>query len=134
MMKYRYTYYVLLCLTLVGLASCEMKDELLGKGEQGGSGEVGVLDLKLKVVPPSYGNGGVSSKSSSTELIVPKAEDMIVKVFNASMELQDYFESYADYLKESQYVLEQGTYYIEAYSGDNYEVTSEYPYYELLDT
>lgn len=58
MMKYRYTYYVLLCLTLVGLASCEMKDELLGKGEQGGSGEVGVLDLKLKVVPPSYGNGG----------------------------------------------------------------------------
>ena len=53
MMKYRYTYYVLLCLTLVGLASCEMKDELLGKGEQGGSGEVGVLDLKLKVVPPS---------------------------------------------------------------------------------
>ena len=39
MMKYRYTYYVLLCLTLVGLASCEMKDELLGKGEQGGSGE-----------------------------------------------------------------------------------------------
>ena len=134
MMKYRYTYYVLLCLALVGLVSCEMKDELLGKGEQGGSGEVGVLDLKLKVVPPSYGNGGVSSKSSSTELIVPKAEDMIVKVFNASMELQDYFESYADYLKESQYVLEQGTYYIEAYSGDNYEVTSEYPYYELLDT
>ena len=49
MMKYRYTYYVLLCLTLVGLASCEMKDELLGKGEQGGSGEVGVLDLKLKL-------------------------------------------------------------------------------------
>ena len=85
MMKYRYTYYVLLCLTLVGLASCEMKDELLGKGEQGGSGEVGVLDLKLKVVPPSYGNGGVSSKSSSTELIVPKAEDMIVKVFNAGL-------------------------------------------------
>ena len=59
MMKYRYTYYVLLCLALVGLVSCEMKDELLGKGEQGGSGEVGVLDLKLKVVPPSYGNGGV---------------------------------------------------------------------------
>ena len=46
MMKYRYTYYVLLCLALVGLVSCEMKDELLGKGEQGGSGEVGVLDLK----------------------------------------------------------------------------------------
>ena len=91
MMKYRYTYYVLLCLALVGLVSCEMKDELLGKGEQGGSGEVGVLDLKLKVVPPSYGNGGVSSKSSSTELIVPKAEDMIVKVFNASMELQGLF-------------------------------------------
>ena len=54
MMKYRYTYYVLLCLALVGLVSCEMKDELLGKGEQGGSGEVGVLDLKLKVVAPSY--------------------------------------------------------------------------------
>ena len=35
MMKYRYTYYVLLCLALVGLVSCEMKDELLGKGEQG---------------------------------------------------------------------------------------------------
>ena len=48
MMKYRYTYYVLLCLALVGLASCEMKDELLGKGEQGGSGETGILDLKLK--------------------------------------------------------------------------------------
>ena len=29
MMKYRYTYYVLLCLALVGLVSCEMKDELL---------------------------------------------------------------------------------------------------------
>lgn len=134
MMKYRYTYYVLLCLALVGMASCEMKDELLGKGEQGSSGEVGVLDLKLKVVAPSYGNGDVFSKSSSTELIVPKAEDMIVKVFNASMELQDYFESYADYLKQSQYVLEQGSYYIEAYSGDNYEVTSEFPYYELRDT
>ena len=93
MMKYRYTYYVLLCLALVGLASCEMKDELLGKGEQGGSGETGILDLKLKVVPPSYGIDDMSSKSSSTELIVPKAEDMIVKVFNASMELQDYFES-----------------------------------------
>ena len=103
MMKYRYTYYVLLCLALVGLASCEMKDELLGKGEQGGSGETGILDLKLKVVPPSYGIDDMSSKSSSTELIVPKAEDMIVKVFNASMELQDYFESYADYLKKSQY-------------------------------
>lgn len=134
MMKYRYTYYVLLCLALVGLASCEMKDELLGKGEQGGSGETGILDLKLKVVPPSYGIDDMFSKSSSTELIVPKAEDMIVKVFNASMELQDYFESYADYLKKSQYALEQGTYYIEAYSGDNYEVTSEYPYYESLDT
>lgn len=131
-MKRRYTYYTLLvCLLALGFSSCEMKNELWGKDKEETENS-GVLDLKLEVETPSY--SGLSAHMGDEALIVPKADDLIVKVFNQSMELQDMFQSYADYLKQSDYLLEKGTYYVEAYSGENYEITSDYPYYEMTDT
>lgn len=116
---------------LMSLASCEMKDELWGKkpGADDSDG-IGVFDLKLEVKKPSFSG----TKSFSEELIVPDVESFGVKVFKETMELQEYFASYADLRKQSPYQLKAATYYVEACSGENYEVTFDKPYYEMEDT
>lgn len=123
-------------LLLASFSSCEMKNELWGKDPNELSpDESGILDLKPSVKEPVYNGLETETRASNTDkIIVPKVEDLQVKIFNEAQELQDYFESYADYEKESEYMVKAGTYYVEVSTGENYEVTTDYPYYEAIDT
>lgn len=123
-------------LLLASFSSCEMKNELWGKDPNELSpDESGILDLKPSVKEPVYNGLGTETRASNTDkIIVPKVDDLQVKIFNEAQELQDYFESYADYEKESEYMVKAGTYYVEVSTGENYEVTTDYPYYEAIDT
>lgn len=123
-------------LLLASFSSCEMKNELWGKDPNELSpDESGILDLQLSVKEPVYNGLETETRASNTDkIIVPKVEDLQVKIFNEAQELQDYFESYADYEKVSEYMVKAGTYYVEVSTGENYEVTTDYPYYEAKDT
>lgn len=111
--------------------SCEMKDELLnkkpGQTTPGGAvspDEIGLLDLQLEVKTPSLG-------SKAIDVMAPNVDDLQIKVFDANMEMQSYFENYATFKKQGPLSLPAGTYSVEAYSGDNYEATFSSPYYEM---
>lgn len=123
-------------LLLASFSSCEMKNELWGKDPNELSpDESGILDLQLSVKEPVYNGLETETRASdSAKITVPKVEDFQVKIFNEAQELQDYFESYADYEKVSEYMVKAGTYYVEVSTGENYEVTTDYPYYEAKDT
>lgn len=123
-------------LLLASFSSCEMKNELWGKDPNELSpDESGILDLKPSVKEPVYNGLETETRVSNTDkIIVPKVEDLQVKIFNEAQELQDYFESYADYEKVSEYMVKAGTYYVEVSTGENYEVTTDYPFYEAIDT
>ena len=123
-------------LLLASFSSCEMKNELWGKDPNELSpDESGILDLKPSVKEPVYNGLETETRASNAnKIIVPKVEDLQVKIFNEAQELQDYFESYANYEKESEYMVKAGTYYVEVSTGENYEVTTDYPYYEAIDT
>lgn len=123
-------------LLLASFSSCEMKNELWGKDPNELSpDESGILDLQLSVEEPVYNGLETETRASdSAKIKVPKVEDLQVKIFNEAQELQDYFESYADYEKVSEYMVKAGTYYVEVSTGENYEVTTNYPYYEAKDT
>lgn len=123
-------------LLLASFSSCEMKNELWGKDPNELSpDESGILDLQLSVKEPVYNGLETETRASdSAKITVPKVEDFQVKIFNEAQELQAYFESYADYEKVSEYMVKAGTYYVEVSTGENYEVTTDYPYYEAIDT
>ena len=123
-----------ICLSFC-LSSCEMRDELWGKrpGEitSGGtnspsSDEVGILDLQLEVKAPSFA-------SKAADILAPNVDDLKVKIFDSNMELQSYFESYADFKREAPVKLPAGVYKVEAYSGNNFDATFDSPYYEMVE-
>lgn len=121
---------------LASFSSCEMKNELWGKDPNELSpDESGILDLKLSVKEPVYNGLKTETRAADTaKIIVPEVDDLKIKVFNESNELQDYFESYSEYEELSKYLLKPGTYYVEVSTGENYAVTTDKPYYESVDT
>lgn len=121
---------------LASFSSCEMKNELWGKDHNELSpDESGILDLKLSVKEPVYNGLKTETRAADTaKIIVPEVDDLKIKVFNESNELQDYFESYSEYEELSKYLLKPGTYYVEVSTGENYAVTTDKPYYESVDT
>ena len=121
---------------LASFSSCEMKNELWGKDpNELSSDESGILDLKLSVKEPVYNGLKTETRAADTaKIIVPEVDDLKIKVFNESNELQDYFESYSEYEELSKYLLKPGTYYVEVSTGENYAVTTDKPYYESVDT
>ena len=121
---------------LASFSSCEMKNELWGKDPNELSpDESGILDLKLSVKEPVYNGLKTETRAADTaKIIVPEVDDLKIKVFNESNELQDYFESYSEYEELSEYLLKPGTYYVEVSTGENYAITTDKPYYESVDT
>lgn len=121
---------------LVGFSSCEMKNELWGKDPNELSpDESGILDLKLEIKGPTYNNiDTTETRAASSEFVIPNTSDLDMKIFDESGELYEWFDSYTDYEKLSEYMLKAGTYYVEISSGENYEVTTDHPYYATRDT
>lgn len=121
---------------LVGFSSCEMKNELWGKDPNELSpNESGILDLKLEIKGPTYNNiDTTETRAASSEFVIPNTSDLDMKIFDESGELYEWFDSYTDYEKLSEYMLKAGTYYVEISSGENYEVTTDHPYYATRDT
>lgn len=120
---------------LASLSSCEMKNELWGKDPNELSpDESGILDLQLEVKEPTYNLDTAGTRAASSEFVVPTTSELSLKIFNETGDLHELFESYAEYEKLSEYMLKAGTYYVEISSGENYEVTTNHPYYATRDT
>lgn len=103
---------------LVGLVSCEMKDELFEKGEI--SGDTGVLSL------------GVSTNDETNVITKADAGDATinqfpVKIYNSENKIVKEYASYSEV--ENEIRLPVGTYLVEAMSPGEFETRMSQPYF-----
>lgn len=98
---------------LAGLASCEMKNEIIGKGEI--TGDKGLLNLGVDKF----------KKTKATDVV----DEFPVRITGKSFEYTKEFESYAKLQEENPIELPVGTYEIEAHSPGEYEDEMSSAYY-----
>ena len=106
---------------LSGLASCEMKEELIGK-ETMTSGEMGLLDLTVET--------NSSSSTVVTKAVTDVVEDFPVYIIAAQGDTTKRFESFAELQEQNPIELPVGTYTVVSNSPVPYERKMQYPYYK----
>lgn len=104
---------------MAGFASCEMKDELLGK--KGESGDVGFLTLD---VATSTAGNTVTTKGTTDQI-----DDFPVIITGTNVDTTLNFASFADLKDKLPIELPVGTYTIEAHSPGEYANEMSEPYY-----
>lgn len=100
---------------MVGLASCEMKDELLGDSVL--SGDTGFLTLN------------VATANVSTKGTTDQVDEFPVTIKGKDVEYTKTYDSYAELKKEESIELPVGTFTIEAHSPVEFEDVMSEPYY-----
>lgn len=100
---------------MVGLASCEMKDELLGDSVL--SGDTGFLALN------------VATANVSTKGTTDQVDEFPVTIKGKDVEYTKTYDSYAELKKEESIELPVGTFTIEAHSPVEFEDVMSEPYY-----
>lgn len=100
---------------MVGLASCEMKDELLGDSVL--SGDTGFLALN------------VATANVSTKGTTDQVDEFPVTIKGKDVEYTKTYDSYAELKKEESIELPVGTFTIEAHSPVEFENVMSEPYY-----
>lgn len=100
---------------MVGLASCEMKDELLGDSVL--SGDTGFLALN------------VATANVSTKGTTDQVDEFPVTIKGKDVEYTKTYDSYAELKKEERIELPVGTFTIEAHSPVEFEDVMSEPYY-----
>lgn len=99
---------------LVGLASCEMKDEIFGKDPM--SGDTGVLSLSVET--------GKKTKGSTDQIdLFP------VTITGKDVEYTQKFDTYAELKEAGSVTLPVGTYTIEACSPGDFKSEMDEPFY-----
>lgn len=100
---------------MAGLASCEMKDELLGDSVL--SGDTGFLALN------------VATANVSTKGTTDQVDEFPVTIKGKDVEYTKTYDSYAELKKEESIELPVGTFTIEAHSPVEFEDVMSEPYY-----
>ena len=100
---------------MAGLASCEMKDELLGDSVL--SGDTGFLALN------------VATANASTKGTTDQVDDFPVTITGKDVEYTKTYGSYAELKKEESIELPVGSFTIEAHSPVEFEDVMSEPYY-----
>lgn len=100
---------------MVGLASCEMKDELLGDSVL--SGDTGFLALN------------VATANVSTKGTTDQVDEFPVTIKGKDVEYTKTYDSYAELKKEESIELPVGSFTIEAHSPVEFEDVMSEPYY-----
>lgn len=100
---------------MVGLASCEMKDELLGDSVL--SGDTGFLALN------------VATANVSTKGTTDQVDEFPVTIKGKDVEYTKTYDSYAELKKKESIELPVGTFTIEAHSPVEFEDVMSEPYY-----
>lgn len=99
---------------LVGLASCEMKDEIFGKDPM--SGDTGVLSLSVET--------GKKTKGSTDQI-----DQFPVTITGKDVEYTQKFDTYAELKEAGSVTLPVGTYTIEACSPGDFKSEMDEPFY-----
>ena len=99
---------------LVGLASCEMKDEIFGKDLM--SGDTGVLSLSVET--------GKKTKGSTDQI-----DQFPVTITGKDVEYTQKFDTYAELKEAGSVTLPVGTYTIEACSPGDFKSEMDEPFY-----
>ena len=99
---------------LVGLASCEMKDEIFGKDPM--SGDTGVLSLSVET--------GKKTKGSTDQI-----DQFPVTITGTDVEYTQKFDTYAELKEAGSVTLPVGTYTIEACSPGDFKSEMDEPFY-----
>lgn len=99
---------------LVGLASCEMKDEIFGKDPM--SGDTGVLSLSVET--------GKKTKGSTDQI-----DQFPVTITGKDVEYTQKFDTYAELKEAGSVTLPVGTYTIEACSPGEFKSEMDEPFY-----
>lgn len=115
--------FTLTSMALLSLVSCEMKDELIGKGD--GSSDMGLLEIGVAV------NSKVNNvtKASDDEVIStsPSADGFILDIINGEGFTKEY--TYDDSEETNAIELPVGEYQIYAHTPGKLEVKMDAPYY-----
>lgn len=115
--------FTLTSMALLSLVSCEMKDELIGKGD--GSSDMGLLEIGVAV------NSKVNNvtKASDDEVIStsPSADGFILDIINGEGFTKEY--TYDDSEESNAIELPVGEYQIYAHTPGELEVKMDAPYY-----
>lgn len=99
---------------LVGLASCEMKDEIFGKDPM--SGDTGILSLSVET--------GKKTKGSTDQI-----DQFPVTITGTDVEYTQKFDTYAELKEAGSVTLPVGTYTIEACSPGDFKSEMDEPFY-----
>ena len=127
-MKIKYTLAVSM-LAFLGLASCEMKDEILDKNKI--TGDTGFLEMGVSVQSGTTKSGGVEDGGAGTDPNAPKdASNFTVEIVQTEGgEYNKTYPTYADLQKENPLELPVGKYTVSAHTPGEIQPVMDEPYY-----
>ena len=106
---------------LIGITSCEMKDEIKGNGDGGDSSVMGLLSLNLSAVETT---NDVNTKASGVS-----TDNFKVNIVRANGTVYKAFNTFAQLKEESPVQIPIGKYTIEASSPGEIPSVSKSPYF-----
>ncbi|MCD8193909.1 MAG: DUF4493 domain-containing protein [Tannerellaceae bacterium] len=137
----KHTVYIALLLLgwgILGITSCEMQKDILGKNNDKEDGTVhpdSLGGLSLALSPEKEAD--LPSKAgiaTGSDMVVLDMNEFSIRILDEEGEIVKYYDSYKELEQEGTIFLPAGTYHIEAYLGELVEAGFNLPYYEGTNT
>ncbi|MCC8143910.1 MAG: DUF4493 domain-containing protein [Tannerellaceae bacterium] len=137
----KHTAYIILLLlgwSILGITSCEMQKDILGKNndkEEGAIHPDSLGGLSLALSPEKEADlPSKSGVASGSDVVVLDMNEFSIQILDEEGEIVKYYDSYKELEEEGTIFLPAGTYYIQAYLGELVEAGFDLPYYEGTNT
>ncbi|MCC8134764.1 MAG: DUF4493 domain-containing protein [Tannerellaceae bacterium] len=123
---------------MMGITSCELQKDLMGKGDNTDNPSIDpnllgglslVLNPEKEAEVPSKTDG-----VSGSDIVVLDMNQFSVQILDEEGELIKYYNTYKEIEQEGTIFLPEGAYYIQASLGDLVEAGFDMPYYEGINT